>query len=212
MGPKAVILHSGGLDSTVCLLLARESGRDTLSLGVDYGQRSRAELQYAKRQCERFSIPRKVIKVEWDKPERVVPSGRSLTDIRTGISPAFLPGRNAVFLVLGCAEAAGIGATEVWIGVNSVDYSGYPDCRPEFIRGFQNMIGLAIPDAPTITAPLVTMSKPEIAREAARLGLVPEDTWSCYRPVETDDGFEPCGRCDACVLHRYAWQAVKGRP
>ena len=208
MDSKAVVLHSGGLDSTVCLLLAREGGRDILSLGIDYGQKSRAELQYAERQCERFNVPRKVMKVQWDKPQRVIPSDRSLSDIRDGVSPAFLPGRNAVFLALGCAEAAGVGASEVWIGVNAIDYSGYPDCRPEFVTAFQEMITLAIPQTLDIVAPLINMSKPEIAQEAVRLGLVPGDTWSCYRPVETDRGFKPCGHCDACVLHRYAWQTV----
>jgi len=209
MDSKAVILHSGVLDSTVCLLLAREAGRSVLSLGIDYGQKSRAELQYAKRQCERFSVPRRIITVGWDKPERIIPSDRSLSEIRSGVSSAFLPGRNAVFLVLGCAEAAGIGVGEVWIGVNAIDYSGYPDCRPQFVEQFKRMISLAIPNAPQVVAPLISMSKPEIAQEAMRLGLASGDTWSCYRPVESDNGFEPCGRCDACVLHRYAWQTAE---
>ncbi len=211
MDRKTLVLHSGGMDSTVCLLLAKEQGREVVSLGIDYGQKSRAELQYAIEQCRRHGIERKVINVAWDRPERTIPADRSLDQIRGGVSSAFLPGRNAVFLTLGCAEAAGIGASEVWTGVNSVDYSGYPDCRPEFVEQFQKMISLAIPGAPRIVAPLIHLSKPEIAQEAARLGLVPEDTWSCYRPVETINGFEPCGRCDACILHEYAWRAV-GKP
>jgi 7-cyano-7-deazaguanine synthase len=209
MNRKTLVLHSGGMDSTVCLLLAKEQGREVVSLGIDYGQKSRAELQYAIQQCRKRGIERKVINVAWDKPERTIPADRSLDQIRREMSSAFLPGRNAVFLTLGCAEAVGIGASEVWIGVNSVDYSGYPDCRPEFVEEFQKMISLAIPRAPQIVAPLVHMSKPEIAEEAARLGLVPGDTWSCYRPAETINGFEPCGRCDACVLHEYAWRAAR---
>ena len=179
-----------------------------MSLGVDYGQKSRAEIEYAARLCQRFDIERKLVYVEWDKPDRDIPLDRSPDEIRRQVSSAFLPGRNAVFLTLGCAEAAGIGASEVWIGVNAVDYSGYPDCRPEFIEQFQRMISLAIPDTPRIVAPLISLSKPEIAQEASRLGLAPGDTWSCYRPVETKEGFRPCGRCDACILHDYAWQSV----
>jgi 7-cyano-7-deazaguanine synthase len=209
MKRKAIILHSGGLDSTVCLLLALEGGREAISLGVDYNQKSRAELECAARLCDRFNIARKVLKVEWDKPERYIPMDRTVADIRREVSPAFLPGRNALFLTLGCAEAAGMNASEVWVGINSVDYSGYPDCRPEFVEQFQMMIDVAIPDGVKIVAPLISMSKPEIAKEAYRLGIRQGDTWSCYRPQAKDSGFEPCGQCDACVLHKYAWEHVE---
>ena len=206
MKEKAIVLHSGGLDSTVCLLLALERGYEAISLGIDYNQRSRAELQCAARLCDRFNIERKVLKVEWDKPERYIPMDRTVDDIGKGISPAFLPARNVLFLALGCAEASGMNASEVWIGINSVDYSGYPDCRPEFVQEFQKMIRLAMHDGPEIIAPLILMSKPEIAKEAVRLGIGPEDTWSCYKPAETSSGFKPCGRCDACILNNYAWE------
>lgn len=206
---KAVVLHSGGLDSTTCLLLALERGAQVLSLGIDYGQRNRTELEYADDQCRRLNVPRKVLRVEWDAPHREIPLNRPVDEIRQGVSPAFLPGRNAVFLVLACAEAAGVGAKEVWVGVNSIDYSGYPDCRPEFIQAFSDMIRLAIPDGPRIIVPLMNMTKPEIAREAYRLGLRPGQTWSCYRPQETPAGMQPCGQCDACVLHSYAWEHVQ---
>jgi len=205
---KAVVLHSGGLDSTLCLLMAKEAGREVVSLGIDYGQRHRIELEYAQAQCRRFAINRRLLRVEWDKPSRNIPIGRSLDEIRSGISPAFLPARNAVFLTLACAEAMGIEAVEVWIGVNAVDFSGYPDCRPEFINSFKSMINSAAPGAPQVVAPLIEMSKPTIAAEAKRLGLFPGDTWSCYQPQFTRDGILPCGQCDACIIHDHAWQEL----
>jgi 7-cyano-7-deazaguanine synthase len=203
---KVVVLHSGGLDSTLCLLLAREAGRDVVSLSIDYGQRHRIELEYAMAQCRRFGFERRVLRVDWDKPVRDIPTGRSLYEIRSGISPAFLPMRNAVFLTLACAEATGIEAGEVWIGVNAVDFSGYPDCRPEFIDSFKAMINAAVPDGPEVVAPLIEMSKSAIATEAKRLGLTPGETWSCYQPLFTNQGISPCGQCDACILHDHAWQ------
>lgn len=205
MSKKSIVLHSGGLDSTVCLLLAKEKGRELLSLGIDYGQRHRIELEYAKAQCERYGIGRRVLRVEWDKPHRNIPTGRSLEIIRSGVSPAFLPARNAIFLTLACAEAAGIGADEVWIGVNAVDFSGYPDCRSEFIDAFKTMIAAAGMDKMQIISPLIKMSKPSIASEAKRLGLVLGDTWSCYQPQFTNSGISPCDKCDACILHKHAW-------
>lgn len=203
---KAVVLHSGGLDSTLCLLMAKETGRDVVSLGIDYGQRHRIELEYALSQCHRYGIERRVLRVEWDKPVRDIPTGRSLDEIRLGVSPAFLPARNAVFLTLACAEATGVGAEEVWIGVNAIDFSGYPDCLPEFIDSFRTMINAAVPCGPQVVAPLIEMSKPTIAAEARRLGLAPGDTWSCYQPRFTNQGISPCGQCDACILHDHAWQ------
>jgi len=205
---KAVVLHSGGLDSTVCLLMALEAKRKVLSLGVDYGQRHRIELEYASAQCQKYGVERRIIRVEWDKPPRDIPIKRSLATIRGGVSPAFLPGRNAIFLTLACAEAAGIHAREVWAGVNAVDFSGYPDCKPEFIHAFKDMIRLAIPGGPEVIVPLISMSKPEIAIEGRRLGLAPGDTWSCYQPQVSTHGISPCGECDACVLHKHAWLDV----
>lgn len=203
---RTIILHSGGLDSTVCLLLALEKKKEVISLGIDYGQRSRAELQYALNLCSRFNVERKVLYIEWDKPTRYIPENRPIETIGKDVSSAFLPGRNAIFLTLACAEAAGIGAGEVWTGINSIDYSGYPDCRPEFLEQFKTMIAVAIPGGPEIIAPLMFLSKPAIAKEAYRLGLRPGDTWSCYRPREVEGKYEICGKCDACVLHKHAWE------
>ena len=205
---KAIVLHSGGLDSTVCLLQAIEQRREVTSLGIDYGQRHRIELEYAASQCRKLEVARKVIHVEWDKPARTRPVGRSVEEIRTLPSPAFLPFRNPVFLVLAAAEAAGLGASEIWIGVNAIDCSGYPDCKPKFVDAFQDMLRLAALDVTTIVAPLIEKTKPEIARDAYRLGLSKGETWSCYQPTVRHNGLTACGGCDACVLHEYAWQSV----
>lgn len=205
MQTRAVVLHSGGLDSTVCLLMARQRGRKVISLGIDYGQRHHIELDYAKSQCSRFSVERRVLSVNWDKPDRTLPTNRAVKDLGRTVSPAFLPGRNGLFLMLACAEAAGLGATEIWTGVNSINFSGYPDCKPEFIEAFKKMLRVGVPRGPKIQTPLLRKSKPQIARIARRMGLTPTDTWSCYRPQVTKSGLSPCGKCDACVLHRYAW-------
>jgi 7-cyano-7-deazaguanine synthase len=205
----AVILHSGGLDSTVCLLEAKRRGRQILSLGIDYGQRHRIELEYARHQCERFNVQRKVLRVEWDKPEREMPVNRSIAEMRRSVSTAFLPGRNAVFLTVASAEAAALGASEVWIGVNAVDFSGYPDCRPAFINAFSRMLQFAIPNGPKIVAPLLKMSKPAIARKASRLGVKRGDVWCCYKPELAPNGIIACGQCDACVLHEHAWKLAE---
>lgn len=202
---KIIVLHSGGLDSTVCLLKAKKRGYDILSLGIDYGQHHRIEIEYANIQCKRLNIPRKIIRLEWDKPLHKIPTNRSIEEMKKGISPAFLPGRNVVFLALACAEASGIGASEVWIGVNAVDFSGYPDCKPAFIDAFRKMIYLAIPKGPKIRAPLLRMTKPQIAYLGYRLGLRQGDIWCCYQPIITSVGLEPCRKCDACILHEYAW-------
>jgi len=205
MRTRVVVLHSGGLDSTVCLVMAQQAGLQVVSLGIEYGQRHHIELDYAASQCKRFGIERKVLKVSWDKPDRPLPINRSVDELRKSVSPAFLPARNGLFLMLACAEAAGLQATEIWTGINSVDFSGYPDCTPEFLASFKKMLRIGIPRGPKIVAPLLRKSKPQIARIAARMGLSPSDTWSCYRPHITTSGLSPCGKCDACVLHAYAW-------
>jgi len=205
---KSLILHSGGLDSTLCLLKAREANHEVVSLGIDYGQRHRIELEYALDQCRKYGIERRILRIEWDKPIRKIPENRSLDEIKSGVSPAFLPGRNAIFLSLASAEAAGIEADEVWMGVNALDFSGYPDCRPEFIEAFRLMLKAAIPEGPKVVTPLLNMSKPEIAAEAFRLGLRHGDTWSCYQPHFYRQGIAPCGKCDACILHEHAWKTV----
>lgn len=202
---KALILHSGGLDSTVCLLLAREKGREVVSFGVDYGQKHRIELDYAAMQCQRFDVERRVVNVTWAKPSRAIPMNRKLGDIGKQVSSAFLPARNGVFLMLASAEAAGVDATEIWIGTNSIDFSGYPDATPAFIDAFRKLLLVGVPKGPKLLSPLQKKSKRAIAKTAFRLGLSSTDTWSCYRPVIRTTGVAPCGACDACVLHAHAW-------
>lgn len=205
---KCVVLHSGGLDSTVCLLLARSKGCTPLSLGIAYGQRHDVELSYANAQCARFGIERRVIDVGWTTPRINIPKDRSVSEMKAGIAPTFVPGRNAVFLALACAEAAGVDAAEVWLGVNAVDYSGYPDCRESFLQAFRAMWAEAVPNPPRVVAPLVTLTKPEIAKLGRDLGLAPGETWSCYAPDMSGPKPEPCGRCDACLLHNHAWESA----
>jgi 7-cyano-7-deazaguanine synthase len=209
MTKRCIVLHSGGLDSTLCLLLARQHGREPRSLGISYGQRHDIEISYAEQQCKRFGIQRHLVEVGWEKPNIVIPTGRSMEDMRNGIAPTFLPGRNAVFLAIACAEAAGVDAEEVWIGVNAVDYSGYPDCRGTFLDAFRAMWAEAVPNPPRIIAPLVNLTKPQIAAQAKALGLAPGDTWSCYAPDSSGPAPKPCGVCDACILHTHAWADAK---
>jgi 7-cyano-7-deazaguanine synthase len=203
---KILVLHSGGLDSTVCLLLAKSRGHEVISLGIDYGQTHSIEMMYAAAQCAKFGVERRVIGVKWDKPARQIPLGRTVDEMRGQVSPAFLPARNGVFLMLACAEASGVGASEVWAGVNSIDFSGYPDCTPEFVSSFNSMIRVGFPSSPEIVAPLQQKSKPEIASMAQSFGIEIGDTWSCYRPKISNVGVVPCMQCDACRLHDYAWR------
>jgi len=208
MSETVLVLHSGGLDSTTCLLAAQKDGHRVLSLGIDYGQVARAELKYADQQCASRGIERRVIKVEWVKPERLVPINRSLEEIRRETSTAFLPGRNALFLTLAMAHAAGVNATRIVIGINCVDFSGYPDCKPQFLEAFKAMARAADPSGPKISAPVLHKSKQEIARMAFALGLRLGDTWSCYRPEGDSEHPVPCGACDACKLHAHAWSYI----
>lgn len=205
---KILVLHSGGMDSTTCLYAAHKSGAEVYSLGIDYGQRLSVELRYAQYHCDKLGIPREVIQVNWRKPERQIPLNRPIKDMSATVSPAFLPGRNTVFLSLGCAYASGIGADELHIGINSVEYSGYPDCTTEFLETFQTMSSIANPSGPSIVAPLMNKSKPEIAQMARNLGIGEHDTWSCYRPQITEAGIVPCRECDACRLHEHAWRML----
>ncbi|AUX68366.1 7-cyano-7-deazaguanine synthase QueC [Porphyrobacter sp. HT-58-2] len=204
----AVVLLSGGLDSMVTAALAQEAGFSVHALTVDYGQRHRLELESAERIAAKLGLVRHT-QIALDLRAF---GGSALTDAidvpKTGVGDdipvTYVPARNLVFLALttACAEAAG--ARDVFIGVNALDYSGYPDCRPEFIASFAETARLGtkagVEGAPfTIHAPLQHMTKADIARECARLGLEPAWSWSCYDP--TPQGLA-CGLCDSCRLRK----------
>ena len=206
--PLAVVLLSGGLDSMVTAALAQEAGFAVHALTVDYGQRHRLELESAARIAAQLGLVRHT-QIALDLRAF---GGSALTDaidvpkhgVGDDIPVTYVPARNLVFLALttACAEAAG--ARDVFIGVNALDYSGYPDCRPEFIASFAETARLGtkagVEGAPfTIHAPLQHMTKADIARECARLGLDPAWSWSCYDP--TPEGIA-CGLCDSCRLRK----------
>jgi len=202
---SAVVLLSGGLDSMVCAGLAREAGFAVLALTIDYNQRHRVELEAARRIAAKLADEHIVLPLDLRgfggsalTSDIAVPK----TGVEEGIPVTYVPARNTIFLslALGWAEAAG--ARDLFIGVNALDYSGYPDCRPEFIAGFELVANLATKagvegDSFTIHAPLQHMSKADIAREATRLGLDAGLSHSCYDPAP--DGTH-CGLCDACRL------------
>jgi 7-cyano-7-deazaguanine synthase len=206
--PVAVVLVSGGLDSMVTAALAQEQGFAVHALSIDYGQRHKLELQSARAICEHLNLARHI---EIDLNLRAF-GGSALTDsivvpkdgVGEDIPVTYVPARNLVFLALTTAFAEASHAHDVFIGVNALDYSGYPDCRPEFIASFAETARLGtkagIEGKPfTVHAPLQHMTKADIARECVRLGLNPAWSWSCYDP--TPEGIA-CGLCDSCRLRK----------
>ncbi len=202
---SAVVLLSGGLDSMVCAAIARERGYSVVALTVDYNQRHRVELEAARRIAEQLADRHIVLPLDL----RAF-GGSALTGdiavpkegLADGIPVTYVPARNTIFLSLALGLAEASGARDLFIGVNALDYSGYPDCRPEFIAEFEKLANLAtkagVEGEPfTIHAPLQDMSKADIAREARRLGLDAGMSHSCYDP---DAAGRACGQCDACVL------------
>ena len=213
-GP-AVVLLSGGLDSMVTAALAREQGLEVHALTIDYGQRHARELKSARVIAEKLGVMRHV---ELPLDLRKF-GGSALTadiDVPKGgvgddIPVTYVPARNLVFLALTTAFAETSGSRDIFIGVNALDYSGYPDCRPEFIASFAETARLGtkqgVEGEPfTIHAPLQHMSKADIARESHRLGLDPAWSWSCYDP--TPEG-EACGACDSCRLRRKGFEDAR---
>ena len=201
----AVVLLSGGLDSMVCAALAREAGFGVLALTIDYNQRHRVELEAARTIAARLADRHIVLPLDL-----AAFGGSALTGegevpkqgMGGGIPVTYVPARNTIFLSVALAWAEAAGAHDLFIGVNALDYSGYPDCRPEFIAAFEDLANRATRDGVegrrfTVHAPLQHMSKADIAREAHRLGLDASLSHSCYDPAE--DG-AACGSCDACRL------------
>ncbi|MDY0165254.1 MAG: 7-cyano-7-deazaguanine synthase QueC [Thermoguttaceae bacterium] len=209
----AVILLSGGLDSTTTGAIARADGFDLYALSVDYGQRHRFELEAAARVAEWLGVKRhETVAVDLARfggsalTDRVdVPKDRSKDEISGGIPVTYVPARNTVFLSLALALAEVVGAADLFIGVNAIDYSGYPDCRPEYIRAFEALANLATKASVEgrlqfrIHTPLIDMTKSQIIRRGMQLGVDYALTCTCYDP---DGHGRPCRRCDACQLRR----------
>ncbi|MDF1578163.1 MAG: 7-cyano-7-deazaguanine synthase QueC [Desulfobulbales bacterium] len=208
--PKAVVLLSGGLDSTTVLAIAGAEGYECYCLSFAYGQRQAIELERAAAVAEAAGVARLlVLRLDLDKiggsaltTAQEVPKHRSATEIGSGIPTTYVPGRNAIFLSHAAAWAEVIGAPDIFIGVNALDYSGYPDCRPEFIAAFEKMVNLGTRAGNeggrfTIRTPLMRLSKGEIIKKGLALGVDYSQTHSCYDP---DKKGLACGRCDACFL------------
>jgi 7-cyano-7-deazaguanine synthase len=205
MTTGAVVLLSGGMDSAVTLALARERGRDCHALSVRYGQRHSSELDAAARLAHTLGPGRHRV---LDLDLRAFGGSALTADIAVpeaptgGIPVTYVPARNTIMLSLALGYAEVLGAREIWCGVNAVDYSGYPDCRPEFIAAFERTANLATRAGTegagfTIEAPLIAMGKARIVREGLRLGIDFSATVSCY---QADPQGRACGRCDACRL------------
>jgi len=211
---KAVVLLSGGMDSATTLAVAKQQGFQCHALTVDYGQRHRAELNAAKTLAKALQVfEHRIFSLDL-----TLFGGSALTDRKidvplapsTGIPPTYVPARNTIMLSLALAWAETLASNDIFIGANAVDYSGYPDCRPEYIAAYEKMANLATKAAVegsklTIHAPLIALSKAEIIRLGSRLGVDFAMTVSCYQA--SDDGLA-CGQCDSCRLRRAGFAAA----
>jgi 7-cyano-7-deazaguanine synthase len=208
--PKAVLLLSGGMDSATAGAVAREQGFEVYALSFRYGQRHAAELEAAQRVAERLETRQHVV-LQIDlralggsalTSDLAVPKDTPLERIGDGVPVTYVPARNTIFLSFAMGWAEVLEASDIFIGANALDYSGYPDCRPEYIEAFERMANLATRAGVEgrrlrIHTPLIGLTKAEIVRLGQRLGVDYGITWSCYDP--TPEG-TPCGRCDACLL------------
>ncbi len=213
MSSPAVVLLSGGLDSATTAAIARRDGFDVYALSIDYGQRHRFELAAAAQVAESVGVKQHVVeKIDLARfgasaltDQIDVPKDRSDDEIAQGIPITYVPARNTIFLSLALAYAEVLNAADIFIGVNAVDYSGYPDCRPEFIAAFENLANLATKAGVSgdlrfkIHVPLIDLTKAQIVRRGTELGVDYALTLSCYDP---DGQGVACGRCDACRLRR----------
>jgi 7-cyano-7-deazaguanine synthase len=210
--PKAVVLLSGGLDSATAAAVALDRGFEVYALSFRYGQRHAAEIEAAQRVAERLGLRRHVV-LDVDlrafggsalTGDLEVPKDTPLEQIGSIIPATYVPARNTIFLAFALAWAETLGASDIFIGANALDYSGYPDCRPEYIEAFERMANLATRAGVEggllrIDTPLINLSKAEIIRLGSGLGVEYADTWSCYDP--TPEG-TACGRCESCILRR----------
>ena len=214
---KAVCLLSGGLDSATCLAFARREGYECYALSFDYGQRHRVELEAAAQVAACLGAARHVVaEISLDvfggsalTADIPVPKARSLAEMGRGIPVTYVPARNTIFLSFALAWAEVLESADIFIGVNALDYSGYPDCRPEFIEAYQRMANLATKAGVegrtrlTIHTPLIQLSKAQIVRLGRELGVPFGLTHSCYDPLP---GGGACGQCDACLLRRKGFE------
>jgi 7-cyano-7-deazaguanine synthase len=214
---KAVCLLSGGLDSSTCLGVARRDGFECFALSFDYGQRHRVELEAASRVARHFDarehrtavIDLRSFGVSALTADVAVPKDRGAEEMSHGIPITYVPARNTIFLSFALAWAEVLACSDIFIGVNALDYSGYPDCRPEYLEAFERMANLAtragVEGATRIQihAPLLRLSKAEIVRLGAEVGVDFALTHSCYDP---DREGRPCGACDSCQLRRKGFE------
>ncbi|MGH1373341.1 MAG: 7-cyano-7-deazaguanine synthase QueC [Cellvibrionaceae bacterium] len=212
---KAVVLVSGGLDSTTVLAMAKQQDYECYTLSFDYGQRHSAELIAAEKTSKAMgAVEHKVVKLDLGTI-----GGSALTDTSIdvpeheteGIPVTYVPARNTVFLAIALGWAEVLDAQQIFVGVNAVDYSGYPDCRPEFIQSFEQMANLATKagvegNTLSIQAPLIEMTKAEIVTAGAALGVDYSLTVSCY---QADDDGRACGKCDSCRLRRQGFEQAQ---
>jgi 7-cyano-7-deazaguanine synthase len=219
---KAVVLFSGGLDSTTCLAIAINNNFETYALTFHYGQRHQAEINAASEIAknstavvhELFNINLAQFGGSSLTGHTEVPKGRSKEEMANGVPSTYVPARNTVFLSIALARAETIGASDIFIGVNALDYSGYPDCRPEFIEAFQTVANLATKASTEVLgtsnnsyrvhAPLQNMTKSEIIKKGTSLGVDYSLTMSCYDPptLKGKANLGHCGHCDACILRK----------
>jgi 7-cyano-7-deazaguanine synthase len=211
---KAIVLLSGGLDSATCLALARQDGFQPVALSFDYGQRHHAELAAARRLAAASGVSDyRVLRLDLGAIGGSALTDASIdvpTEASAGIPVTYVPARNTVFLSFALGLAEVVGADDIFIGVNAVDYSGYPDCRPEFIAAFEQVANLATRAGVEghrmqIHTPLIALSKAEIIRTGLRLGVDYSLTVSCY---QADAEGRACGRCDSCRLRRQGFDAA----
>lgn len=216
--PNAVVLLSGGLDSATVLAIARQRGFTPCAMTFRYGQRHGIEIDAARRVAQRAGVTTQIV-VDIDlrafggsalTSDLPVPKGRNPADMSTGIPITYVPARNTIFLSFALAWAEVLGATDIFAGMNAVDYSGYPDCRPEYLAAFEQMANLATKAGVEgamrlkIHTPLIAWSKAEIIRQGLALGVDFSETLSCYDP-DISTG-EACGECDSCQLRLKGFQ------
>lgn len=212
---RAIVLLSGGLDSATCLLIARKEATEVFALSFEYGQRHRVELERARALAARYgTAAHRVVRLDYPAAESSALTDASLAIPRhaLGAEPipiTYVPARNTLFLAHAVAWGEAIGAGDIYIGANALDYSGYPDCRPEFLESFERTANLGTKAGIEgtlrfrIHAPLLSMSKGEIVTLASRLGLDFKLSSSCYDPSPSG---APCGACDACLLRAKGFQ------